>query len=73
MRQCPFHDCQELVPPTKFCCRRHWFSLSESERLDIGVAWRYWLVGKINLSELRRRQQAVLGLRGRAAAEEVAG
>ena len=69
MRTCPFAGCGQRIAPNQFACRPHWFSLGDQERAEIWRAFRLWLNGRIDGDELRRRQQAVLGTRGRA--EEV--
>jgi len=66
MRKCPFHNCGAEIPANLFACRRHWYSLSESERQRIWAAYRDWQDGRLGGEELREVQQQVLGDRGMA-------
>ncbi len=66
MRTCPFHNCVEDLPDHIFACRQHWFSLGKSERSTIYAAYESYMRDEIDIEELRRRQQAVLGTRGTA-------
>lgn len=66
MRTCPFKGCVEQLPDHLFACRPHWYSLRPPERRQILAAYSAYLRDEIDLGELRRRQQEVLGTRGRA-------
>jgi hypothetical protein len=48
-----------------FVSKVHWFELDSWERQEIAMAMNERRAGVIDDSELRRRQQEVLGKRGR--------
>jgi len=60
MRRCPFESCGISIPEDKYACLRHWRSLSPAQKAEIHAAYRGYLADKVSLTELRRRQQAVL-------------
>ncbi|MFO0806055.1 MAG: hypothetical protein U0791_23365 [Gemmataceae bacterium] len=66
MRTCPFNGCGQKIPDKLFACRGHWFRLSRVEKSAIDTAYRRYLDGHIDVVELRRIQQDVLGNRGTA-------
>jgi hypothetical protein len=49
-----------------FACKTHWFQLEPWERREIAIAMSERRAGLIDDSELRQREQEVLGKRGRA-------
>ena len=65
-RPCPFHGCDRRVQDAMFACKTHWFQLEPWERQEIAMATNERRAGVIDDSELRRKQQEVLGTRGRA-------
>jgi len=65
-RACPFHGCDRPVRDAMFACKTHWFQLEPWERQEIATAMKERRAGVIDDSELRRREQVVLGKRGRA-------
>lgn len=67
MRYCPFNGCGAELPEHLFACRLHWQSMSLSDRQEINDAYTAYMADDgISLTELRQRQQAVLGDRGTA-------
>ena len=65
-RPCPFHGCDRPAYHAMFACKIHWFQLEPWERQEIAMAMSERRAGLIDDSELRRREQEVLGKRGRA-------
>jgi hypothetical protein len=63
-RKCPWHGCEARTPHHLFGCRKHWYTLSISERNRIYAAYHSYQRGEIPLVQLREIQQAVLGSRG---------
>lgn len=64
-RPCPFHGCKTRVIDAMFACKKHWFQLEPWEREGIAMATRQRRAGEIDDNEMRRRQQELLGNRGR--------
>ena len=66
-RLCPFHGCEARIADEVFACRKHWFSLSHDERTIVYESYYRYTADEIDVDELRRQQQSVLGGRGDAA------
>jgi hypothetical protein len=60
MRVCPFDGCPKVIPPDKFACPRHWFSLNDRQRARIWGAYRAYTRGTLDVQGLRKFQQEVL-------------
>lgn len=59
-RTCPFAGCGEPIDPARFACKRHWFSLSESQKQTIVAAYHDYRDEKIGVKELRAIQQKII-------------
>ena len=66
MRKCPFHGCSRQLPYDYFACAAHWRTLGPADQGRIYDAYYKYRTDKIDLAELRRIQQEVLGDRGNA-------
>ena len=60
MRTCPFDGCCETLPSHIFACREHWFAMKADHRQAVRSAWWEFEDGKIDVAELRARQEKVL-------------
>lgn len=60
MRECPFNGCTTMIPPDKFACGKHWFSLNHGQQRRVYQCYGDWAKGAISGDDLRRIQQAVL-------------
>lgn len=60
MHYCPFNGCGQVVSDDRFCCRVHWFKLSNEQQDQIWRADRMYQAGGIGIQELRAEQQAVM-------------
>jgi hypothetical protein len=60
MRCCPFRGCTVQLPDHHFACLPHWRATRKPQRHEIQAAYDSYLLGEIDVDELRRRQQAVL-------------
>ena len=61
-RHCPFVACDTPIPSDCFCCRRHWWELSEEHRTRIYAVWNGYRQGEVTIQELRHEQETVLQL-----------
>lgn len=66
MRTCPFAGCEVTLPDHLFSCKTHWWHLSRPERAQIHAAYDDYLNDRIDMEQLRKIQQEVLGDRGTA-------
>jgi hypothetical protein len=67
MRTCPFHGCDARIPDVLFACRFHWSTLSRVDQRRISAVYANYLAGDLDVEQLRRIQDEVLGDRGLAA------
>jgi hypothetical protein len=58
-RFCPHPACGKPIASVRFCCGKHWYTLSYEDRWRVNYAWTAWKQGYISLESLRKVQQDV--------------